>query len=153
MKLPTLLADLRTVLTDARTRGDKFGAATIETAIRVLETSTSQGRARTPQLEIATELRQRGIEVKTEVRLRSLSPKSRSGLFRADIAVYRRGQIVALCECKATRRELRGRQREHYDGAGVPYIVAGGDDIDEAVAWLCARAEAEDDDRSAPTKQ
>jgi hypothetical protein len=150
MKLPALIADLRKVLTDARSRGDKFGAATIETAIRVL--AVSQGPARTPQLEIATQLRQRGIEVKTEVRLRSISPKSRSGLFRADIAVYRRGQLVALCECKAARRELHGRQREHYDGAGVPYIVAGRESVDEAVAWLCARAEAEDDDRSAPTE-
>lgn len=81
---------------------------------------------------------ERGVPFRKEVSLRSRSPVSRSGLFRADIAVFKGDRPVALCECKARKRALRGRQRDHYEGSGLPYIIAGRENVDEAVDWLVA---------------
>src|SRR5688572_15049525 len=98
---------LRRILESARVAGDRFAASTMQNAIAVL----SPSRARTPQAEIAARLLESGVAFRTEVRLPSKSPRSRSGFFRADIAVFHGGRAVALCECKARKRELRGRQR------------------------------------------
>jgi hypothetical protein len=93
-------------------------------------------RARTPQAELYHRLRERGVRCAVEVHLPAVSARSRSGRFRADLAVYKGSALAALAECKASTRRLAGRQRENYDGAGVPYIVAGYDNLDEAARWL-----------------
>lgn len=91
---------------------------------------------RDPQFELYTRLRDAGVEVVPEYRLPASSLISRSGHFFADLAVFRKGVLVALCECKRSKRDLVGRQRENYEGANIPYIVAGYDNMDEAFAWL-----------------
>lgn len=94
----------------------------------------SKGRA--SQFDLYDALLDRGVDVRVEVRLPAASPRSRSGFFYADLAVYYRGELRAVAECKAWKRELRGRQRENYEGCGVPYIVAGNDNFTEALIWL-----------------
>jgi hypothetical protein len=113
---------------------------TIIGAIDALGAAT--GQHQTPQRELYEALFQGGVEVRTEVRLPSKA-HARGGWFRADIAVYRAGAIVALCECKSWARELSGRQRRAYDACGYPYIVAGKDNVPEALAWLMAKARGE----------
>lgn len=98
------------------------------------------GRARAPQFDLHAALQERGIHVETEVRLPATSQRSRSGYFFVDLAVYREGELAAVCECKSWKRELVGRQRENYDGCGVPYIVAGSDNFTEALMWLAEQA-------------
>lgn len=94
--------------------------------------------ARSPQFEIHRQLSEMGIRCEAEVRLPATSTRSRSGHFYVDLAVFRASRIVAVCECKSKRRPLAGRQLENYEGCGVPYIVAGNETIDEAVAWLAS---------------
>jgi hypothetical protein len=99
---------------------------------------SAKGRA--PQFDLYQALQERGVHVETEVRLPACSSRSRSGHFFADLAVYRNGEIVALAECKAWKRDLRGRQLENYEGCGVPYIVAGNDNFTESLFWLLEQA-------------
>lgn len=94
--------------------------------------------ARSPQFEIHRQLSERGIRCEAEYRMLASSPGSRSGHFYVDLAVFRGATVVAVCECKVRHRPLTGRQRENYEGCGVPYIVAGNDTITEAVAWLAS---------------
>jgi hypothetical protein len=93
---------------------------------------------RTPHFEIFTALTRMGIECEAEYTLPATSPLSRSGYFRADLAVLVDGRPVALCECKTLARQLKPgtRQRQNYDGAGLPYIVAGYNNVDKAIKWL-----------------
>lgn len=98
---------------------------------------------KTPQRDIVERLVSLGVDARTEVTLPSASPRSRSGTFRADIAVFVDGKIVALCECKSTPRELTGRQREHYAGSGLPWFVAGWSNLEAAVRELAKAAGAE----------
>lgn len=93
-------------------------------------------RGRAPQFDLYNALLDRGVDVRVELRLPASSPRSRSGHFYADLAVFYQGTLMALAECKASKRELRGRQRENYEGAGVPYIVTGNDNFTEALMWL-----------------
>lgn len=95
-------------------------------------------KGRDPQFALYGALLERGVDVRVEVRLPATSPKSRSGFFFADLAVYWKNELRALCECKAWKRDLRGRQLANYEGAGVPYIVAGTDNFTEALMWLDA---------------
>jgi hypothetical protein len=106
----------------------------------IAEILSATGTSQTPQREIFDRLRAAQVDVRAEVRLPTRSPRSRSGYFRADLAVYNRGRIVALCECKAWKRPLSGRQLEHYETSGYPYIVAGKDTVDHACQWLIALA-------------
>jgi hypothetical protein len=99
----------------------------------------AQGRL--PQFDLYAALQERGVDVRIEVRLPASSPRSRSGMFNVDLAVYRNGELAAVCECKSSKRELGGRQRENYEGCGVPYIVAGNDNFTEALMWLVEQAE------------
>jgi hypothetical protein len=93
-------------------------------------------RGRAAQFDLYAALQERGIDVREEVRLPACSPRSRSGHFVVDLAVYYRGTLVAVCECKAWKRALTGRQLENYEGCGVPYIVAGSDNFTESLMWL-----------------
>lgn len=98
---------------------------------------------RTPQKQLHAALVALGVDAEMEVTLPARSAMSKSGTFRADIAVRRDGQIVALAECKAWGggRVLAGRQHENYETSGYPYIVAGHDNLDAALAWLVAKSE------------
>lgn len=98
---------------------------------------------RTPQKKLHIALLALGVDADTEVTLPARSRLSKSGTFRADLAVRRHGRIVALCECKAwaVGRVLAGRQHENYEASGYPYIVAGHDNLDQALAWLVAKSE------------
>lgn len=98
---------------------------------------------RTPQRVIAERLVAAGIDAVTELVLPARSAASRSGTFRVDIAVSRFGTVVALCECKSNSRVLRGRQHENYERSGIPYVVAGHDNIEFAVAWLTKKGMGE----------
>lgn len=89
--------------------------------------------ARTPQFELYRILSDRGIDCRVEWPLPACAGRSRSGVFYVDIAVFRASRLIAVCECKSTERALAGRQRENYDGCGVPYMVAGNENV-EAVA-------------------
>lgn len=94
--------------------------------------------ARGPQFELYRILSDRGIDCRIEWALVARSARSRSGRFFADIAVFRASRLIAVCECKSKQRELRGRQRENYDNCGVPYLVAGNDNIDAIADALTA---------------
>ena len=95
---------------------------------------------RLPQFDLYAALQERGIDARTEVRLPASSARSRSGHFFVDLAVYRAGELAAVCECKASKRALRGRQLENYESCGVPYVVAGNDNFTEALMWLVEMA-------------
>lgn len=98
--------------------------------------SPQKPTGRDPQFELYSRLRDAGVEVVAEYKLPAVSDRSKSGHFFADLAVFRKGHLVALCECKHLTRELGGRQRENYEGANVPYIVAGHDNLELAFQWL-----------------
>jgi hypothetical protein len=81
-------------------------------------------------------LADRGINASPEVAVPATSSRSRATHFRADIGVFRHNKLWLLIECKATGRELAQRQRENYEGAPVPYMVAGAENLDEVVAMI-----------------
>jgi hypothetical protein len=129
------------LITEVRAAARIFGGerrARLEAAADLIQAGR---REHTPQRAILEALDALGIECDSELTLPSTSPRSKSGCFRADIGIYRGdNELVALCECKSWKRELTGRQKEHYDGSGLPYIVAGKDSVDEAVGWLAKMA-------------
>lgn len=96
------------------------------------------------QCELYHRLKQQGIECEAEYALAATSPRSKRKVFYADIAVLQDGQPMALAECKSKpRKELRGqRQRQNYDGCGLPYIVAAPSNIGQAVEWLSEQVKA-----------
>lgn len=96
--------------------------------------------ARTPQFELYAELKQRGVKVAVEVPIAATSAKSRGKWFYADVAVFLGNRIVALAECKSRVRELRGRQRENYDGCGIPWRVCGAENVQDVALWMEAHA-------------
>lgn len=95
---------------------------------------SSRGRA--AQFELSTLLTEMGIVHTTEHKLPATSPRSKSGFFYADVAVFIGKRPIALVECKQRARDLRGRQRENYDGSGLPYRVAGMDNVLDVADWL-----------------
>jgi len=89
------------------------------------------------QFKLFARLVNAGVDVRAERELPATSPRSKSGRFYADLAVFRDGKIVALCECKSRGRPLKGkRQKQNYEECGYPFIVAGADNIEEAFGWL-----------------
>lgn len=120
------------------------GLAVSPREVRAAFVAWKAGRGARPGVEVQHRLYAalvaRGVPVACELRLPARSRRSRSGWFYADLAVLGSdGLPRALCECKPDSRGRLApgtRQRENYAATCLPYIVAGTDNFERALAFL-----------------